>query len=650
MFELIRNHRRWMQFILMLLIVPSFFLVGIQGYDSFMRREPELVNVADLPVTRAEFDRAHSNVLEQFRRRVGDQFDPFLIDTPAMRQQLLNELIDDHVLNVAAFDYRLSVSDKRLRSAIVALDWGDGQGNFSPSAYLGVLASQGMTPTAFEASQRHRMALQQVLGPIAVSARAPTVVAAAYEAAQLQKRSLRTRTYKAADFKSSISITPQDIQAWYDANKAQLEVPEHVNVDYLVLDEAATTQGVTVSDTDIANYFEQNQARFVVPEGRSFSHILFEAPAGAGADVRQAARAKAEDLAKQAALHPETFATLARENSQDAGSAVNGGDLGQWRFADLGNTLGTAIQQAVFKLAKDQVSDVVESPAGFHIIKVTQIQPMVSTPLAEVKEQVSAEIRQQMAAARFADMATQLTKLVYDERDSLQPAADALGLKVRRFNGLTRSGVIDAEAAGAADSNLLDSVRVRQVVFSPELLKEKQNSGVIQISPAILMVVLAAQVQAAAVPPVEQVSSQIRATLLSERSAQAAKQAGEKTLQANPSAALDGFSPVIEVSRAQPNAAVPLPVMQAVMVLPASSLPAHVGVPMGLDFVVARLESVAPGASNAAIQAAVEQRLSAALGEAESMAVLRMLRDQYKVKALPAVDRVVQGEARADAS
>lgn len=642
MFELIRNHRRWMQFILMLLIVPSFFLVGIQGYDSFMRREPELANVADLPVTRAEFDRAHSNVLEQFRRRLGDQFDPFLIDTPAMRQQLLNELIDDRVLNVAAFDYRLSVSDERLRSAIVALDWGDGRGNFSPSAYLGVLASQ-----------RHQMALQQVLGPIAVSARAPTVVAAAYEAAQLQKRSLRTRTYKAADFQSSISITPQDIQAWYDANKAQLEVPEHVNVDYLVLDEAAATQGVTVSDTDIANYFEQNQARFVVPEGRSFSHILIEAPAGASADVRQAARAKAEELAKQAALHPETFATLARENSQDAGSAVNGGDLGQWRFADLGNTLGAAIQQAVFKLAKDQVSDVVESPAGFHIIKVTQIQPAVSTPLAQVKYQVSAEIRQQMAAARFADIATQLTKLVYDERDSLQPAADALGLKVRRFNGLTRSGVIDVQAAGAADSNLLDSVRVRQVVFSPEVLKEKQNSGVIQISPAILMVVRAAEVQAAAVPPVEQVSSQIRATLLSERSAQAAKQAGEKTLQtlqANPSAALDGFSSVIEVSRVQPSAAVPLPVMQAVMVLPASPLPAYVGVPMGSDFVVARLEGVTPGASDAAIQAAVEQRLSAALGEAESMAVLRMLREQYKVKALPAADRVVQGEAQADAN
>ena len=140
MFEFIRSHRRWMQFILLLLIVPSFFLVGIQGYESFMRKEPELATVAGQPISRAEFDQAHRNQLEQYRQRLGAQFDPAVIDTPQLREALLNQLINQRLLANVAVDNRFSVSDETLRNTIAAIPEVQDNGRFSPERYRQVLS------------------------------------------------------------------------------------------------------------------------------------------------------------------------------------------------------------------------------------------------------------------------------------------------------------------------------------------------------------------------------------------------------------------------------------------------------------------------------------------------------------------------------
>ncbi|WP_255592914.1 SurA N-terminal domain-containing protein [Bordetella sp. BOR01] len=648
MFELLRNHRRWMQFILLILIVPSFFLVGIQGYDSFISREPELATVAGQPVTRGEFDMAHRNQLEQFRQRLGSQFDPAQVDTPAMREQLLNQLIDQRLLAQVASENRFSVSDGTLRNTIAAIPQVQDNGRFSPERYRQVLAAQGMTPTSFEAGLRRDLAVGRVLEPVTQSATVPAAVTANLESALTQQRTVQLRRFAAADHRAQVSVSPQDIQAWYDANKQQLVVPEQVSAQYLVLDEAAATQEVQVKDEDIASYYEQNKNRFGQPERRRASHIMIEVPAGASDEARKAAHAKAESLAKEAAADPAKFADLARANSQDAGSADKGGDLG-WLAPGM---LTGPLEKAVFSLSKDQVSGVVESPSGLHIVKITEVQPAAVKPLAEVRDEIAAEIRKQVAATRFSEMATKLTETVYDQRDSLQPAADALGLKLRSATGITREGLLPAEQAGAQaaaaspDAQLLDNPRVRQALFSPDVLRDKQNSGVIELSPDTMLAVRVTQVQPEHVPPLEKVSDSIRERLLDERAAEAARKAATTALEgwkADPATLPEGFGATTVVSRQQPRQ-LSQAVLDAAMRLPAQPLPGYAGVADGNDYVVVRLDKIEPGAADESARDMLARQLGAAWGQAEDAAVLQMLRQQYQVKILPEAAAVLQSQ------
>lgn len=648
MFELIRSHRRWMQFILLVLIVPSFFLVGIQGYDSFISREPELATVAGQPITRGEFDNAHRNQLESFRQQLGSRYDPALVDTPAMREQLLNQLIDQRLLAQVAQDNRFSVSDGTLRNTIASIPQVQDEGRFSPERYRQVLAAQGLTPTMYEAGLRRDLAIGRVLQPVAESAMTPAAVTASLESALTQERTVQLRRFAAADYRTQVSVSPEDIKTWYDANQQQLTVPEQVSAQYLVLDEAAASQDIQIKDEDIAGYYEQNKSRFGQPERRRASHIMIQVPAGAADADRQAARAKAETLAQQAAANPGGFADLAKAESQDAGSAQKGGDLGWMGAGMLTGDLNTTI----FSLNKGQVSGVVESPSGFHVIMVTDIQPASVKPLAEVRDEIVSEIRKQIAATRFAEMATKLTEIVYDQRDSLQPAADALGLKIRSASGISRQGLLPADeavgpnpASNGKDAALLDNPRVREALFSTDGLREKLNSGVIELSSDTLLVVRVAEVQPQHVSPLEKVTESIRARLTDERAAEAARKAGDealKTWAADPASLPEGFGASIVVTREQPQQ-LSAPILQATMRLPSQPVPAYTGVADGNDYVVVRLDKVEAGQVEAAGAELLDRQLNAAWGDAEAAAILKMLRKQYQVQILPAAAEAIQG-------
>jgi peptidyl-prolyl cis-trans isomerase D len=667
MFDFIRNHRRWMQLILLLLIVPSFFLVGVSGYSSFMNSEPEMAKVGSDTITQSQFDAARRDQLERARQQLGANFDPAQIDTPALRQGLLDQLISQRLLAAVAIDNRFSVSDETLRNTIASIESVQDNGHFSPERYRQVLAAQGMTPASFEAGLRRDLAVGRVIQPVATSVRLPDEVAASVESALTQVRTVQTRRYAATDFRAKINVAPADIQAWYDANKQQLQTPENVAISYVVLDEAAATDGVQVKDEDIEKHYQQNKARFGQPERRRVSHILIQVPAKASEEDRRAARAKAEGIARDAAAHPDQFAEMAKMQSQDPGSSGKGGDLG-W----IGQGQYPApLESAIFALKDQQVSGVVESPAGFHVFKIAQIQPASIKPLADVKAEITGEVRKQLAADRFATMATALTKVVNDQRESLQPAADAAGLKIRKASGITRTGVLGAADAGpdsaatSPDAETLDSPRVRQILFSSEVLHDKLNSGVIELAPDRMVAVHVDSVTPAQIPPLEKVSERVRTILLDQKSAQAAEQAGKDALAAlqktagtpvaaagatpapaAPAADTAGFGPAKDVTRQNPED-LSRGILEAVFRAPDAHLPAYAGVQEGNDYVVARLEKVAPGKIESADKDALRKQLSDLWAQAEQDAVTRTLREQYKVKISPDAEKIIRGEKAA---
>jgi peptidyl-prolyl cis-trans isomerase D len=303
----------------------------------------------------------------------------------------------------------------------------------------------------------------------------------------------------------------------------------------------------------------------------------------------------------------------------------------------------------------DQVSGVIESAMGYHILKVTGYQPGVVKTLDDVRGQIEKEIRQQLAAARFSDMAGQLTKLVYDQRDSLQPAADALGLTLREASGITRAGLL-AEGQASPDAALLDNPRVRQVLFSPEVLRDKNNSGVIELSSGAMLAARVLEAKPAHVPPLADLRDSIRERLIAQRAGEAARAAGEaalKSLQesAASDAAREGFGESITVSRQQPQGLTP-PLLESIMRMAPGKdgKPVYAGVASGADYTLVRLAGVTPGVLTEQQRGILSSELSTAWGQAEAAALALALRQQYGAKILPEAAEVLKPESAAGGS
>ncbi len=649
MFDFIRHHQRLMQLVLLLLILPSFVFFGVQGYTSLMSSEPELASVDGQPITLGEFNRARRAQLEQYRTQLGAQFDVAAFDTPELRDQLLNSLIDQRTIAIAATQGRYSVSDEMLRRTIASIPAVQADGQFSSERYRQVLAAQGMTPTVFEAGLRRDLALAQVLQPIGQTARVPDAVAQKILALVTEQRTVALKVFAPASFARDLTVSDADIKSWYDANSARLQIPENLDVDYVLLNEAAASQDVKITEADIESFYKQNQARYGQPERRRVSHILIEIPAGADEAAKTAARAKAADIARRAAADPSAFAALAKELSQDPGSASQGGDLG-WISR---NMLVPQVEDAIFKLDKGVVSGVVESPFGEHVLLITDMQPASVKPLADVKEDIATEIRKQLAAERFASMASKLTSLIYDQRDSLKPVSDALNLPIVHATGLTRDGLLSAEqrlnapALPEAEQTILGNPKVRQMAFSQEVLKDKLNSGAIELSPDTIVALRIAAIHPAHVPPLDQVSARIRTIVINERALAAAQAEGLKQLEELKKAAVaqtTGFDAPLVVTR-QDAKSLTRAQLEAVMAQSGKVLPVFVGVNGAEGYAILQLTKVEPGAAPEAAQTTqLQAQLSQAWGAAEEQAALKVLRAQYQVKILPDAAKLISGD------
>ncbi|PWF25603.1 SurA N-terminal domain-containing protein [Corticimicrobacter populi] len=648
MFDIIRNHQRWLQFILLILILPSFVFVGVQGYTTFISNDVELVKMGQQSITQAEFDQARRVELDRYMNRLGNQFDPALIDTPQMREALLNRMIDQRLVAMLAADAKLNVSDEALRREIASLPFVQGDdGRFSPERYRDALAQQGMTPQAFENGMRSTLALARVLDPVNASAEVPADVANRVEKAYREQRNVQLHRIAAADFVGSSEPTEAQIKAWYDANQDALRQPEQVAIEYLVLDEPAATQGVTVTDQDIADYYAQNKSQFTRPERRRASHILVTLPSGADEATKAKARAEADALLQEARANPEGFADMARNRSQDPGSAGQGGDLG-WIAR---NTLFNSVEDAVYGLQPGEISGVIESPFGFHILRLTQYEPEQVKPLEEIRAEIEQDIRQQVAAQRFADMATTLTRLIYEQRDSLQPAADALQLQIRKADGIARTELLEGNTVPAADRPLLDNPRVRQALFSQEVLREGSNSGLIEISPDTMVVVRVDELKPEHVPALAEVQDRVRATLVQEQAVQAAQAQAQKLLTELKEGKdqAEVFGEAIDITRqggrdASGNA-LPGTVLQAAMLAPATDvLPVYASVQDGDDQVLVRVNAVGEALMSDNDVALLKNELRDAWSQAQDQALLQALRKQYQVEVLPAASDAIEGQ------
>ncbi|HEX6708053.1 MAG TPA: SurA N-terminal domain-containing protein [Albitalea sp.] len=638
MFDFVRTHTRLFQFILVLLVFPSFVFFGIQGYSRFTEGSRNAVaKVAGHDITQAEWDAAHRDQIERIRRQAPN-VDARLFDTPQMRQQTLELLIRDRVMLAAADKLHLTTTDERLTRLFrtdpqfAPLRNPDGTPN---KEFLG---AQGMSSEMFAQRLRQDITLRQVMQGVNGTVFAPAAAASSALDALFQQREAQVQRFDAKDYLAKVTPTDADIDKYYKdpANAAQFQAPEQANIEYVVLDLEALKKTVTVPEDDLKAYYKANEARYATPEERRASHILIKADKEAPAAEKAKAKARAEALLAELKKNPAAFADLAKKNSQDPGSAERGGDLD---YFGRGAMTGP-FDAAVFSMKPGQMSGVIETDFGYHIIQVTGERGGSKKAYEEVRPEIEAEVRKQLAQKKFSEVAVDFGNLVYEQADSLKPAADRFKLEVKTAQGLTRTP--------APGTGPLANAKLLEALFSSDNIRNKRNTDAVETAPNQLVSARVVQYTPARTLPLAEVKDKVRASVAAQQAAALAKKEGEDklaVLKKEPQTALAGEAQV--VSRASTRN-LPGPVVDAILRADTGKLPAAAGVDLGsAGFAVVRVVKVLGRDPVAADAVRAQAQYAQAWGDAEAQAYYNALKDRLKVDVK---ERAVAADAASAAS
>ncbi|WP_350297008.1 SurA N-terminal domain-containing protein [Limnohabitans sp. Rim8] len=626
MFDFVRNNTKMMMGLLFLLIIPSFAMFGMDGYTRFNDQGAVVAHVDGNKINQADWDNAHKREIERIRAQMPN-VDAKLFDSPEARYATLDRMVQDQVLVAAAKKLQLTTSDARLarelqqNPAIASLRGADGK--LDMERYRQLVGSQGLSPEMFEAQVRNDLSTRQVMQGFQYSAFTSKAQAEVGLNAYFQRRDVQIQRFSPAEFLSKVQVSEDDVKAYYQSNAANFKSPESADVEYLVLDLESVRQNITVNEADLKTYYEQNAQKMAAKEERRASHILINAPKDASAADKQKAKTKAQELLDQVRKKPAAFAELAKQNSQDPGSASKGGDLD---FFPRG-AMVKPFDDAAFALKKSEISEVIESDFGYHIILLTDIKTPKTKSFEEMRPEMEAELKKQQAQRKFAELAETFTNGVYEQAESLKPVAERLKLTVQKASQVTRNPAQGVKGP-LANSKFL------QALFSEDATQKRRNTEAVEIGPSMLAAGHVVSYTPSATRPLADVKDQVRKQLEQERAANMAREAGKARLAAwkvNADGAALGASLVI--SRDQPQNQMPALVDAALRTYTAT-LPAWTGVDLGEQgYAVIRVNKVLAREldSKEKVQQA-QQQYTQLWAAAEAQAYLAQLKQLLKVE------------------
>lgn len=631
MLQAIRDHTAgWIAgFVVFLLAIP-FALWGINNYftaqvDSWVA----IVNGEE--IDQAEYQERMANYRQRLAAMMGENFDPTIFEQPDYKRQFVDSLVKERVLTQAVSESGYAIPSQRVAQEIAGYQAFQVNGEFDGEQYRRTLQRVGMTPTQFESRIRESLKSQSVPDALRASQLVTDAEINALIRLQNQTRTFDYFLLEAAAYRDQVSVSDEEIQSYYDTHSDEFMTPEQVSIRYLELDAADLAETIKVDEATLQSWFEENRSSYLTTEQRLASHILFEVPEDAPPEEIEQARERAMEAVERIE-QGEDFAAVARDMSDDAGSAQSGGDLG---WIERGQMAG-AFEEALFALEEGQVSEPVQTGYGFHVIQLRDVQEPQGQTFAEAREEVAADYRESEAERLYLEQADRLVDLTYENPGSLQPAADALGLEVQTAGPFTRDG---------GEEGIATEEAVVETAFSDLVLQDRVNSDPVELGRNHVAVLRVDQHLESRLLPLEEVRGEIRDTLLTQKAEEAAASRAESLVEALQAGDMDLEAAAASVERQPVSADAvqrsasghPRPLLQEVFSQPApQSPPRYSALPAGRGATaVVALRDITPGDPSALTDAERErlrQQLAQGYVSAETDAMIQSLEAKAEVR------------------
>ncbi len=625
MFDVVRNNKTVVRVFLALIILPFAFW----GVDSYVGKESGDSSVAKIngnSITTRQFQEVWRNQQARMRQALGENFKAEELDTPTARLALLNSLIDQKLLLLEATKQGVGASDGMLREVISKIPSLQENAEFSMARYESALRAQGLTQQQFEAQLRDDLSLQQLVGGVAETAVVSKTSMEAMLRIQSEEREVAQIRITPAQFASQLKIEPAAVEKYYLEHRQNFELPEQVRAEFVLLSPEEIAPQIKLKETEITDWYESHKERYQKAEERSASHILLTLNPSISEAEKRSVKQKAEEILKEARQSSANFSMLAKKYSQDPGSANKGGDLG---FFPRG-VMVKAFEETVFKQKEGDISDLVQSEFGYHIIKLTGVHPAKQLDIASVRADIESELKRQAALRQFADSAEVFSNMVYEQSDSLVPVAERFKLKILQSPWLLKKpSPRDIAALG-----FMANEKVLSALFSEDTRKNKRNTEALEIAPNTLLAARISEYKPASLRPLREVTPQIEALLRTQEAAALAKKSGEKQLAELKNGQNDkllwGASEKISRLRSHLSPAA----SQAIFKEKTAKLPAFVGVQAddGTYSIYKISQLIQPKSSDDRLRRLVMRDYSGVVAQQDFSAYLSALRTRYKIK------------------
>ena len=620
MFEFVRNHKKWMQLLLALIIAPMFIIGGVGLTNNGDASSEEVANVGGVKVTQQEWDEAQRQAVDRARASEGDRFDAKRFETAEAKKDILDNLVALKAIDAEITRNNLTVGDEAVMREIAKIGaFQKPDGSFSMESYKSILKMQGTPPLRFQEQIRRDLTLQQINNSITGTAFAPRTVATRLSEYSDQEREVQEVLFPLTEFLPQVQVTPEMLKAYYDKNTALFQLPETVKAEYVVFDASVVEKLVTVDDAEVSKFYADNKDKFKTAEQRQASHILFTAKAGDAAQ-KAAAKQQADAVLAEVRTAPAKFAEIAKTRSQDVASAELGGDLGMVSKDSVDAQLFGPLQK--LKLGEFAV---VETAFGFHVVTITGLVPESFKSLDEAKPLIAAELKKQKMSKKYSELAETFNNTVDEQNESLKPAADKLGLTVQIADKLTRT------PSPALGDSPVNNAKFLTALFTANSIKTKRNIEAVEVAPSVLVAGRVVEHKPASVRPLAEVEPAIREIVLKEEAGKLAKKAGDAKIAAAKAGDVAGFGEVKVVTRSKAPTIAPA-AAEAVLKTDATTLPAYVGVNVpGAGYGVYRISKVGqPAQPDLARRKSDQDAIGSLLAQQEMASYIEALKVKAK--------------------